>query len=134
MMQLSAYSRLGGNPRSIDTTSGRSMTVANLAVEVAERGNDDPEPEWLSVIAFGGQAETLAKHAKGECAVSGRVQRNRYTDRQGNERVQLQIIADMLVSARTARPGGGKKAKADTGQSQGQPAGEDFDNTIPFRG
>jgi type II secretory pathway predicted ATPase ExeA len=37
------------------------------------------------------------------------LQRRTYRDRDGQEREQLQVIADNLVSARTARPGGGRK-------------------------
>jgi len=125
MMQVAMYGRLGGDPRTIDTTSGKAMTVASMAVDIGERDTEDPEPEWLGVVAFGKHAETLAKHGKGECiSVSGRVQRNRYRDRNGEERVQLQVIADAIVSARTARPGGGKKKAA----AKAEP---DFDDEIP---
>lgn len=105
MIQAAIYGRLGGDPKSIETSSGKPMTVASVAVDVGERNVEDPAPEWIGVVAFGRHAEALAKHAKGECvAVSGRVQRNRWTDRDGNERVQLQVIADTLISARTVRP------------------------------
>jgi len=130
MMQAAIYGRLGGDPRTIDTSSGKAMTVASIAVEIAERGVEQPEPEWIGLVAFGKHAETLAKHARGECvSVSGRVQRNRYTDRAGNERVQLQVVADSIVSARTVRPGGGKKKAATNGES----ATKDFDDAIPWQ-
>lgn len=138
--QISIYGRLGGDPRSIDTTSGKPMTVASVAVDVGERNVEDPAPEWFGIVAFGRHAEALAKHAKGECvAVSGRIQRNRFTDRNGNERVQLQVVADNLVSARTVRPGGGGR-KAKPAESEPAPeaeaapanGGEDFDDDIPF--
>lgn len=79
-----------------------AAAVASLAVEVA----DDGEPEWLGVVAFAETAETLARHAKGDCvSVSGRLQRRTYTTRSGEERQQLQVVADSLVSARSVRPG-----------------------------
>lgn len=153
MMQLSAYGRLGGDPRPINTSSGKTMAVASIAVDVEERGNDNPEPEWIGVVAFGGQAEKLLQHAKGETlSVAGRCQRNSWQDRDRNERVQLQVVADNLVSARTVRPSGNPRqapgsnarsaaagvaavAAADDaakGASGQVAAGEDFDDDVPF--
>ena len=41
----------------------------------------------------------------------GRVKINRYSNRDGEAREELSIMADGLVSARTVRPGGGRKRK-----------------------
>ncbi len=104
--QLAAWGRLGGDPRPLETRNGRSMTVASLAVEVA----DDGEPEWLGLVAFAETAEALARHTKGDCvSVSGRLQRRSYTTRNGEERQQLQVVADTLVSARSVRPSGKRR-------------------------
>src|SRR5690606_2826280 len=106
MMAASAYGRLGGDPKSIETRTGTAMAVANLAVELPDRQNES-HTVWLGVVAFGRVAETLTRHSKGDLlSVVGRVQLNPYTDREGTEREQLQIIADAIVSARTVRPGG----------------------------
>ncbi len=55
----------------------------------------------------------------------------------GEEREQLQVIAESIISARTVRPGGvRKRTPADTGNSAGDPArekgGELVDEAIPF--
>ncbi len=101
--QLAAWGRLGSDPRPVETKSGRPMTVGSLAVEVS----DDGDPEWLGVVAFAETAETLARHTKGDCvSVSGRLQRRTYTTRNGEERQQLQVVADTLVSARSVSPAG----------------------------
>jgi len=141
---VAIYGRLGHDPRSIDTRSGTAMVVGSLAVDVGGGSEEgDAAPEWFGVVAFGGQAEKLLKHGKGEClSASGRLQRRTYTDRNGEQRVQLQVVADAIVSARTVRPGGGKRKQHDEQQSapegaqqpQGEraPTGEDFDDEIPF--
>ena len=67
---VSAYGRLPGDPRAIETRTGDT------------------------VGAF------------------GRVKINRYTNRDGEAREELSITTDGLVSARTVRPGGGRKKKA----------------------
>jgi single-strand DNA-binding protein len=121
--QLAAWGRLGGDPKAIDTKSGKPMTVANLAADVG-----DEEPEWLGLVAFGNQAEALAKHGKGECiSVAGRVQRRKWSDNAGAEHQQLQVVADSVISARTVRPGGGKGSGSDTDKARqlyGQADGE----------
>lgn len=128
--QLAAWGRLGSDPKAIDTKSGKPMTVASLAADVG----DEQAPWWLDVVTFGKEAETLAKHAKGECiSVAGRVQRRKWTDNAGAEREQLQVIADSLVSARTVRPGGGKGSGSQSQhQDQTQRAAELYGDAEPF--
>lgn len=121
---ISCYGRLGGDPRSIPTKTGNAMAVATLAVDIAE--DAEGPPQWFGVVAFGQVAETLLRHAKGDLlSISGRLQRRTYTDRNGEEREQLQVIADTIISARSVRPGGGRKRMA------GKPRGEMLGELVP---
>ena len=161
---LAVYGRLGSDPREHETRKGATMATASLAVSVPDRsqGADEGAEEtlWLRVTAFGRVAESLAGHSKGDpVSVSGRLQFSRYQARDGAEREQWQIVADALVSARTVRPGGGRrKAKGEgagrdrddvrrhgddrypdtrhpparSGGGQPAPAPDDFDDDIPF--
>jgi len=123
-MHVAAYGRLGGEPREITTSTGTAMAVANVAVELADR-HGEAHTQWLGVVAFGRAAETLLRHSKGEMiSVSGRAQYNAYTDGNGIEREQLQVIADSVVSARSVRPSGGRKAN---GKRQGDRAAHQRD-------
>lgn len=109
MMAASAYGRLAST-KQVETRTGTTMAVAQLAVEVPDRSGDG-HTLWLGIVCFGRTAEALLRHSKGDLlSVVGRVQFNAYTDREGTEREQLQIIADAIVSARTVRPGGRRKA------------------------
>ena len=104
MWQAAAYGRLTSDPRAIETAKGTPMTVGRIAVAV---GAETDDTEFLGVVAFNRLATELGRHAKGEpLSVSGRVQARTYTDRDGNERRELQIIADAIVGPRTPRPGG----------------------------
>lgn len=142
MMQAAIYGRLGQDPRQIDTRSGKAMAVASVAVDVADsrerESSENPEPLWVGIVAFGGQADRLLRQSKGDTvSVSGRVQRNRWRDRDGNDREQLQVVADVIISAKTVRPSGKKKSNdTDNGKtavSETANAGErDFDDDIPF--
>ena len=129
MIQVSAYGRLGQDPRAIETRSGKAMSVASLAVQPSD---EFEEPLWLNVVAFNRLAERLLKHSKGEClSVCGRVQRNTYTTRDGEAREQLQIIADAIVSARIVSPGNARKRqpKGEEPAASGR-SSEAFDDDI----
>ena len=106
---IAAYGRLTGEPKAIDTKTGKRMAVATLAVDI---GDDDAPPLWLGLTCFGRLAEDLLRHAKGEpLSASGRLQVRRWAGPDGAQREQWQLVADALVSARTVRPGGARKAR-----------------------
>ena len=115
---IAAHGRLTADPREITTKTGTPMTVARLAVTVdcREGGQNTEQTLWLGLTAFGKLAEQLARHRMGETlSVSGGVQIARY-ERRGKDgetaaTEELKVIADGLVSARTVRPGGGRKRK-----------------------
>ena len=128
MMHASAYGRLGQDPRSHETKTGKTMATCTLAVDIARE--EDTGPLWLGIVAFGGKATDLMRHGKGELiSVSGRVQRNTYTTRDGQAREQLQIVVDVIVSARTVRPGKARKPKP---KSEEHAATDEFNDEIPF--
>lgn len=107
---MAVYGRLGGEPRAIETKSGKAMTVATLAVDI---GDADAPPLWLGLVAFGRLADELLRHHKGDTlSASGRVQVRQYTGSDGAQREQWQVVADALVSARTVRPGARNAAPA----------------------
>ena len=139
MIRAAAHGRLASDPRAIPTKTGTVMTVATLAVDLGEaRDGEDSGPLWLGIIAFGRQAEELARACKGEpISATGRVKRNTWTDRAtGEVREQLQIVADVILSARSARPSGGRKRKTSdqpaARQTAAPAAGPEFSDAIPF--
>lgn len=105
---LAAWGRLGENPREIETRGEQRTAVTSLAVAVAEHGVDDP-PLWFGLVAFGRQAEALLRHHKGDLlSISGRLQRRRWKGPDGTAHERLQVVVADVVSARTARPSGGR--------------------------
>ena len=114
---LSVYGRLTSDPRIIETRTGTAMTAGRLAVALPcrENGEDGEATLWIGIVAWGELAESLAKHVKGDMvSASGRLKINRYTNRDGEAKEELNILADGLVSARTIRPGGAQKRKPST--------------------
>ena len=126
-MQVSIHGRLGKDAQPIATKTGKDMASASVAVDVSPRDNE--ATLWVRVVAFGRLAEQLAKHVKGDTiAASGRLELSRWTAADGTERESWNLIADALVSARTVRPGGGKRrqqARATTEPST------PFDDALP---
>jgi single-strand DNA-binding protein len=136
MIRISAYGRLGQDPQSLTTKSGKSMARASLAVDVTPYNGETPETEWFSVVAFGRAAEDLLRCKKGHLvAVSGSLSRNRWTAKDGTEKVSWQVVAEDVHGAATVRPSGGKPARAAAalppGLAAGSIPGMDGDN-IPF--
>jgi single-stranded DNA-binding protein len=61
--QTSLYGRLTVDPQPHQTRTGTAMTSAKLAVDLPCK--EDPEGKatwWVSLVAFGKQAELLAGH------------------------------------------------------------------------
>lgn len=89
---------------------------------------------WLSVMAFGKQADFLAKHQKGDVAsVSGTMQVSQWTGQNGETRQGYQVIADSVISARVARPGGNRRKTTGTQGNQPPAGGDDpYGDDIPF--
>ncbi|EFH5966896.1 single-stranded DNA-binding protein [Escherichia coli] len=108
--QIAAHGRLVDDPQVKQTSKGTPMTLARMAVSVPCHNADDGQATlWLAVTAFGKQADALAKHHKGELvSVAGNMQVSQWTGQNSETRQGWQVIADSVISARTARPGGKK--------------------------
>lgn len=141
--QIAAYGRLVADPQLKTTSKGTQMAMASMAVPLpCSQADDGTATMWLSVLAFGRQANALAKHQKGELvSVAGNMQVSQWTGQNGETRQGWQVIADSVISARTARtarPGGKKgqqgqatdalnRAKQQTGQHD-----DPYGDGIPF--
>jgi len=106
--QVAAYGRLGVDPIKRTSRAGQEWATASIAVDLGD--GDQEATQWFDVVAFGRIAETLCKHSKGDLvSVCGRLKLNRWQDQAGNEREQLRVIADTVMSARTVRQGGARR-------------------------
>ena len=140
---------LGRNPENRYMPSGEQVT--SIAVATTDRWRDKAtgdmkeQTEWHRISFFGKLAEIAGQYLKkgSQVYIEGRIRTNKYTDRDGVERYQTQIIADtmqMLGSKQdgSAQPAGTKQpaqrnsyAEAkQTGRRPAQPTDDDSD--IPF--
>ncbi|ECG8815243.1 single-stranded DNA-binding protein, partial [Salmonella enterica] len=108
--QIAAYGRLVADPQTKTTSKGTSMTMARMAVSLpCSAAQDGQATLWLGVLAFGRQADALAKHQKGDVvSVGGAMQGNQWTGQDGSTQNGYTVIADSVISSRTSRPGGGR--------------------------
>ena len=129
MMLVSAYGRLGQDPRRIETKTGKAMCVTSLAVDLYDKDGES-HTQWLNVVGFGKIADLIDRQEKGDFAsISGRCQINRWTKGDGQEQEQLSIIIDSIISARVARPSGKRRQSESPEQTD---IDAPFDDPIPF--
>ncbi|MDR3448716.1 MAG: single-stranded DNA-binding protein [Alphaproteobacteria bacterium] len=113
---IAAYGRLGSDPVQRQSQAGNPWATASIAVPLGE-GDGEALVQWFSVVAFGRIAETLGRHAKGDLvSVSGRLQLNRWQDRDGKDHERLQVIADAVLSAKTVHPADRRRRDGEAGQ------------------
>ena len=125
--QIAAYGRLVADPQLKTTNKGTQMAFPLPC----SQADDGTATMWLSVLAFGRQADALAKHHKGELvSVAGNMQVSQWTGQNGETRRGWQVIADSVISARTARPGQATDALNRAKQQSGND--DPYGDNIPF--
>jgi len=119
---------LGADPETKYMPSGTA--VANIRVATTEAwkdkqsGEQQEKTEWHRVEAFGRLAEIMGEYLKkgSQVYVEGRIQTDKWQDREGNDRYTTKIVArDMQMLG--GRGGGGGTADFGGGSSSGAPAG-----------
>jgi single-strand DNA-binding protein len=103
VIRASISGRIGSDPVQRESRTGKSMVTASVAVNVA-KPTEEAATEWVSLVAFGAVAESLARHAKGDVImVMGSLTRSTFTGRDGEERSSWSLLAESVLSARTVR-------------------------------
>lgn len=100
------------------TQSGHAVASFALACDRDFTGKDsEKETDFVDCVAWRGTAEFVSKYfSKGRMAVvSGRLQTRSYTDKDGNKRKAVEIVADNVYFADS-------KKDADNSSSDATPA------------
>ncbi len=131
--------------------SGNGNAVANISLATAESwrdkdsGEQQERTEWHRIVFFGRLAEIVSEylHKGSQIYVEGRLQTNKWQDKEGNDRYTTQIVANemqMLGSRGSAstnqEPVPQKESTPDSSPKQTQPLAEspvdEVDDDIPF--
>ena len=141
MMLANVYGRLAADPTEKTTKTGKPMALASVAVDVTGQRTEEGDAEtlWVSLMAFGHQCEALLSAEKGQMvAAIGKLTRGRYTGKDGTERESWTLLAESVITAKSARPGGGRQRPngddrhRDQSPTGRQPPAHDFHDSIPF--
>lgn len=123
--QINLMGRLTAEPDYRTTQSGITVARFTLAVERNYQQNGQKQTDFLEVTAWRGTADFVQKYFhKGQLvAVTGSVQTDNYTDKDGNKRKSWSIQAQQVYFAESKRDGGGQKSNIDVERDE-PPAGD----------
>jgi single-strand DNA-binding protein len=100
---MSAYAqitgRLGQDPQLNYTNGGTAVVNISVASNHQKKNGDGERvsvADWYRITVFGRDAEIIAQYASKGSALSfnGRLQTDSYTDREGQQRTSIYLIAD----------------------------------------
>lgn len=88
--------RLTRDPELRYTQSNTAVTSFTLAVNRDRKSEGQPDTDFIDIVAFGKTAEFVSQwFTKGLLvAVTGRIQRRDWEDKNGNKRTSFEIIAE----------------------------------------
>lgn len=113
--QVNIMGRICAKPELKYTQSGLPVINLRLAVDRNYMTDGERGTDFLTVVAWRGTAEFIANYfEKGQMmAVNGRLQVRPWTDREGNNRESVEIVADSAYFC------GSKMARGDIQRDQG---------------
>lgn len=118
--------RLTRDPEMRTTTTGKQVTDFSIAVDKRIKPTDgSPTADFFRVSAWGQTAEFVANYlTKGRLvAVDGRLQSRKYTDKDGNNREVVEVVADNVQ--------GLDRPRDDAGNAMGTAAVHAGGGTVP---
>ena len=106
--QITIMGRLTRDPELRRTQSGVAVTSFRMAVDRDFKSQDgSKQADFFDVVAWRNTAEFVSKYfSKGRMAVvEGRLQSRDWTDKDGNKRVAIEIVADNIYFGDSKRDG-----------------------------
>ena len=131
--------------------SGNGNAVANVSLATAESwrdkdsGEQQERTEWHRGVFFGRLAEIVSEylHKGSQIYVEGRLQTNKWQDKEGNDRYTTQIVANEMQmlggrggTSNNKEPAPESDDTVDSSPKKSEPIAkspaDDFDEDIPF--
>ena len=97
MNNVSLCGRLTSTPELKTTNNGQSVTTFTIAVERRFQPKDGEKlTDFINCVAWRNSAEFISKYfVKGDpIAVTGEIQTRKYQDKNGNNRVAVEVVID----------------------------------------
>ena len=140
--RVDVIGHLAFDPKMHRTDGG--TVIANLVIPVDEvwkdrqTGEEMQKTEWFRIKAFNKLAEVCEQHLKkgSRCMFTGKLESRKYTDKEGIERVSIEVLAhDLLMLSskgstdNSEQPAANNEVPAIVGDA---PGGDPFLDKIPF--
>ena len=137
--QVMLIGNLGANPEQRKASNGSAVTNFSLATSSRWKDADGQmkeETEWHRIVTFGRLAEICGQYlTKGsKIYIEGRLQTNKWEDRDGNTRYTTQVVAremKMLDSRSSNNSNGGFEAENSSSNNSALPP-DPFMGEVPF--
>jgi single-strand DNA-binding protein len=128
---------LGRDPESRQLPSGDSVVTFSLATTDSYKdksGQKVETTEWHRVVFFGRTADVAAKYlTKGsQVYVEGSIVTKKFTDKEGNEKVSVEIKGDRMQMLGGKSGGDYAQAEKPAQKQRAQQASDFDDDSIPF--
>ncbi len=110
--------RFVADPELRHTPNGISVTSFTLAVDRSYvKAGSERQTDFIDIVAWRNNAEFVCKYfRKGQlCAVQGSIQTRTYTDKDGNKRKAVEIVADNVHFAEPKRDSSGSAGNSARG-------------------
>lgn len=125
MNKIILLGRLTKAPEVRYTQGQNAMAIGkfSLAVNRKYKRENEPEADFFNCTSFGKQAEFVEKYLKkgSKVLISGRVQNDNYTNKEGQKVYSIQILVEEIEFAES-------KGSSDAAKQQSEPSSEGFVN------
>lgn len=137
MNKIILLGRLCRDPEVRYSQGENSMAIARftLAVNRRYKRENEPEADFFNCTAFGKQAEFVQNYLKqaSKILVTGRVQNDNYTNKEGQKVYSVQIMAEELEFAESkGNSDAGTQQQATPAQTQNDGWGSIPEGELPF--
>lgn len=90
--------RFTADPELKTTQSGISVTSFSIAVQRRYKSGEEPETDFITVVAWRQTAEFVSKYFKkgNLIGVEGSIQTRSYEDKNGNKRTAFEVVANQV--------------------------------------
>lgn len=121
MNKVILMGRLARDPEVRYSTSGKTVAKFSIAVNRRFKQDNGPDTDFFNCTTFGKQAEFVEKYLKKgtKVVVSGRIQNDNYTDKNGNQVYSTQIMVEEIEFAESKKAASEQGGTTNNQQSQG---------------
>jgi single-strand DNA-binding protein len=120
--QIVIHGRLTADPELKQTPSGVSVCTITVAVDRSFKNGEEKQTDFFTVVCWRGLADMVGKFfQKGkEILVSGNMQSRKWQDKEGNNRVSWEILAQNVDFCGSKGSGGNATTKQSTAGSSSE--------------